>query len=71
MMSLRTLVEVKVILAVEKPEPLRLIVHAVGMDDVHHNGYSHPVSGVHQFLELLRSAETRAQGEEIGNLVAE
>ena len=70
-MSLWSSVEIQVFFPVEKAKPLSLIINAVGMDDVHHDGDSHPVGCVNQFLELLRCAEPRAQGEKVRDLVAE
>ena len=70
-MSLRARVEIKIVLTIEKSQPLRLIVHAVGMDDVHHYRYSHPVGGIDQFLELVGGPEPGTQGEKVGNLIAE
>ncbi len=43
--------------AVETAQPLVLILHGVGMDDVHNHGDSHLMGPVDEALQLLRSAE--------------
>ena len=69
MAALRTGVEVQVVGAVEVREALGLVADAVAVDNVHDDRDALAVSVVHQALELLRSAEAGAQGEEIGDLV--
>ena len=71
MMPLRTLVEVQVLASVEHSEPLRHIVHGMGVDDVHDHSYPQTVSLIHQFLELFGSSESRTERKEIGNLIPE
>ena len=70
-MSLRTFVEIEILAAIKQAKTLILIAATVRVHDVHHDSHPHPVGRVHQLLELLRRAETRAQREEIGHLVAE
>ena len=71
MTALRSGIEVQVVGAVEVREALGLVVHAVAVDDVHHDGDALPVSIVHQALELFRRTEAGAEGVEIGHLIAE
>ena len=71
MMPLRAFVEIQVLTAVEQAKSLILIAATMRVDDVHHDRDTHPVSGVNQFLELLRSAETGTQSEKVRHLVAE
>ena len=71
MASLPAVVEVQVLAAVEAAQAFGLVVHTVRMDYIHYHGYAGRMRVVHQALEILRGAETRAQGVEIGNLVAE
>ena len=71
MMSLAAAVEIQVFTSVEKAETFRLIVHAVGMNDIHHHCDTSPVRIVHQMLELFRSPEPGGQCIEIGYLIAE
>ena len=65
MMALRPRIEVQVVPSVEKSKSLSLVVHAVGVDNVHHHGYPHRMGSVDKFLELIRSAETGAQSEKV------
>ena len=69
--ALRALVEVEVLAAVQPAQALQLVADGVGVDDVHDHGDAAPVRIVHERLELLGRAETRAQGEEIGDLIPE
>ena len=71
MMSLPSVVEVKGLLAVKQAESLRLIVYGMGMDYVHDHCNTESVSVIYKRLELFRSTETRAEGEEVGHLIAE
>ena len=71
MMALRTGVEVEVFPAVEASQAFSLVLHAVGVDYVHHDGQALPVGVIDQALELFRRAEPRAEGVEIRHLIAE
>ena len=57
MPAVEAVMEVKVLPAVEKAQTLGLVVHAVGMNNIHNHSYAHSVSFVHEFLELFRGAE--------------
>ncbi len=71
MMALRAFVKIEVITAIKQAKALILIAATMRMYYIHHDSDSHSVCGVHQFLELLRRAETRAQREEVRHLIAE
>ena len=71
MMSLGPLIEIQVFPAVEQAEPFRLIVHAVGMDDIHHDGYAAGMCIIHKMFEFLRCSESGRKCVEVGNLVSE
>ena len=71
MTSLRTSVEIQVLASVELAEPFGLIVNRMRMHYIHHDSDSEPMGIIHQGLELLRCAETRAERKEIGHLIAE
>ena len=70
-MALRAAVEVQRIVTVEIAEALELVLDHVRMHDVHDDGDALGMRGVDECLELLRSAEARAQREDVGDLIAE
>ena len=70
-MPLRTFVEIQILAAVKQAKALILIAATMRVNYVHHDSDTHPVRRVHQFLELLRSAETGTQGEKVRHLIAE
>ena len=71
MAALGAVEEVEVLAAVELAQAFRDVLDAVGVDDVHDHGDAEAMGLVHQGLELLRGPEAGAQGEEVGDLVAE
>ena len=64
-------VEVEVDRAVEAPDALVLVLHGVGVDDVHDYGYAEAVGLVDEGFELVGGAETARSGEEVRHMVAE
>ena len=66
-----SLIEIKIVPAIETAKSFGLVTHAVRMDYVHNHGYAHRMSLIHQMLEFFRSSETAAECEEIRHLIAE
>ena len=71
MTSLRPSVKIQVLAPVELAESFGLIVNRMRMHYVHHDSDSEPMGLIHEGLELLRCAETRAERKEIGHLITE
>ena len=69
MASLGSLIEIQVFPAVEQAEPFRLIVHAVGMDDIHHDGYAAGMCIIHKMFEFLRCSESGGKCVEVGRAI--
>ena len=66
----RAVVEVLVGRAIEEGKAVALVLHGVGVDDVHNDGQAHPVGGVNHRLEFLGRAEARASRVEARDVVA-
>ena len=71
MAPLPSVVEVEGLLSVEVSEAFGFIVDRMRMNYVHDHGDAEAMSLVHKSLELLRSTEARAEGEEVRHLIAE
>ena len=57
--------------AVDACYPLVLVLHGVGVHDVHYHGDAEFVGAVDEAFQLLGGAEARRCGEEVAHVVAE
>ena len=64
-------VEIKVHRAVQTADALVLVLHGMGVHDVHNHGNSHAVGIVDELLEFLGSAEAARCSEKVAHVVAE
>ncbi len=67
----RAVMKILVRRSVEATQALDLVIHRMGMDQVHNDPQTGGVRGIHQFLELLRSSKPGRSGEKIRNMVSE
>ena len=70
-MALPAVIEIQGLRSVEESESLSLIVDRVRMYDIHDHRDAEAMGIIDQGLELLRSTETRTQGKEVCDLIAE